>query len=250
MPRQPTPRPRTVPARPDRDALGAPYYQGHGVTIHHADALDALPALANSSADLVVTDPPYVLGALSAGNLTSKTGTWADMMNNATWFATWLRHAARVLGDAGALWMFLSWRTSPAVLRALHDAALPATSMLVWDKQWIGPGGPVGLRPSYEMVLLSARPTFRIRDRAVPDIWRHRSGPRKPNGHPAEKPVALVRRLIDVCQLPARSVVLDPFLGSGTTAVAARDAGMRCVGIEADERWCEIAARRVEQAQR
>jgi site-specific DNA-methyltransferase (adenine-specific) len=225
-----------------------PYYQARGVTIYHGDALDVLPTLHDDSVGLVVTDPPYVLSALSAGNLSSKTGTWADMMNNATWFTTWLRHAARVLRDDGALWTFLSWRTSPAMLRAAHDAAIPATSMLVWDKEWFGPGGPVGLRPSYEMVMLSARPLFRIPNRGLPDVWRHKTGSRKPHGHPAEKPLPLVRRLIEVCQLPRGSTVLDPFLGSGTTAVAALEAGMRCIGIEADERWCELAASRIDEA--
>lgn len=66
-----------------------------------------------------------------------------------------------------------------------------------------------------------------------------------PDGHPAQKPVGLVRRILAVAQVDG--IVLDPFVGSGTTAVAAKALGLRAIGIEAEERYCEIAARRLAQ---
>src|SRR5690606_39612471 len=128
-----------------------PYYADDSVTIYCADALEALPTIAAGSVHAVVTDPPYVIGAVSAGNMTSKSGGWADMMNSALWFATWYRQADRVLKHTGSLWTFANWRTVPVVMRAAIDAGLPVTSLLVWDKEWIGPGGTQGLRPSYEV---------------------------------------------------------------------------------------------------
>ena len=79
-------------------------------------------------------------------------------------------------------------------------------------------------------------------------MWRHKVGSYKPNGHPAEKPVGLVERIIDCSALPSGSLVVDPFAGSGTTAIAARSRGMRCVAIEAEEKWCELIATRLSQA--
>ena len=111
----------------------------------------------------------------------------------------------------------------------------------------IGPGGPQGLRPSYELVALMARPGFTIPDRGVPDIWRHKAGSHKPNGHPAEKPVGLVERILRTAAVPAGELVLDPFMGSGTTVLAARALGLRAIGIEAEERWCELTTRRLGQ---
>jgi site-specific DNA-methyltransferase (adenine-specific) len=70
-------------------------------------------------------------------------------------------------------------------------------------------------------------------------------GSYKESGHPAEKPEKLVRRIITTSSVDG--IVLDPFLGSGTTAVAAKNAGLRCIGIEAEERYCEIAAKRLGQ---
>lgn len=223
-----------------------PYYDDGTVTIYHGDALEVLPQIRTSTIAAVVTDPPYVIGAVSAGTMASKSGGWADMMNSALWFSAWYREVARVLRtDDGCFWTFLNWRTLPVVMRAALDAGLPITSMLVWDKEWIGPGGSQGLRPSYELVALLAQPGFAIPDRGVPDIWRCQVGSYKASGHPAEKPEPLVRRIIETSAV--EGTVLDPFLGSGTTAVAAKNAGVRCVGIEAEERYCEIAARRCSQ---
>jgi len=223
-----------------------PYYQDDAVTIYHGDALEILPTIRTSTIAAVVTDPPYVIGSVSAGNMASKSGGWADMMNSSLWFSTWYREVKRVLRTSdGCFWTFLNWRTIPVVMRAALDAGLPITSMLVWDKEWIGPGGSQGLRPSYEMVALLSHPDFAIPDRGVADIWRCQVGSYKENGHPAEKPERLIRRIIQTSAVDG--VVLDPFLGSGTTAVAAKNAGVLCIGIEAEERYCEIAAKRCAQ---
>jgi DNA modification methylase len=223
-----------------------PYYQDDAVTIYHGDALEILPHLGTSTVAACITDPPYVIGAVSAGTMASKSGGWADMMNSALWFTVWYREVSRVLRTAdGCFWTFLNWRTIPVVMRAALDAGLPVTSMLVWDKEWIGPGGPQGLRPSYELVALMAHPEFQIPDRGIPDIWRCQVGSYKASGHPAEKPEPLVRRIIESSAVDG--IVLDPFLGSGTTAVAAKNAGRHCIGIEAEERYCELAATRCAQ---
>lgn len=227
--------------------MSEPYYQDDTATIWHGDALDIMPTLPAGSVHAVVTDPPYVIGAVSAGNIGAKSGGWADYMNSALWFTAWYRQVDRLLKSAGSFWTFCNWRSLPVVMRAALDAGLPVTSLMVWDKEWIGPGGSIGLRPSYEMCALMAQPEFTVKDRAIPDVWRCKVGSYKPNGHPAEKPVPLVARILATCQIPPGGLVLDPFLGSGTTAIAAQALGLRFVGIEAEERWCELAATRLSQ---
>lgn len=222
-----------------------PYYEADGITIYHGDCLDVLPTLRSSSVAAVVTDPPYVIGAVSAGNMASKSGGWGDIMNSALWFTAWYREVDRVLHSTGCFWTFLNWRTMPVVMRAASDARLPITSMAVWDKEWIGPGGEQGLRPAYEMFALLAQPEFAIPDRGVNDVWREKWASHKPHGHPAEKPEKLVRRILTVSA--TEGLVVDPFMGSGTTAEAAHALGLPFVGIEAEESWCEIAANRLAQ---
>ena len=224
-----------------------PYYADDYVTLYHGDAIEVLPTITAASVRAVVTDPPYVIGAVSAGNMASKSGGWADMMNSAHWFTAWYRLVDRVLHSSGSFWTFANWRTLPVVMRAATDAGLPITSCMVWDKEWIGPGGSQGLRPAYEVCALMAQPDFAIPDRGTPDVWRHKVGSYKPHGHPAEKPEGLIRRILETCELPDGAVVLDPFSGSGTTAAAAKSLGLRCIAIEGEEQWCEVIARRVGQ---
>ena len=231
------------------DTVTEPYYDAEGVTLYHGDALDVLPTIdLHGCVDACVTDPPYLIGAASAGSISSKTGTWADAMNASLWFSTWYRLVDRALRHEGLFWSFLNWRTLPIVMRAAIDARLPITSVAVWDKEWIGPGGSQGLRPSYEMVALMAQSGAAITDRGVADVIRVKVGGYKPHGHPAEKPVAVVRRVLEISGLEPGALVLDPFIGSGTTAVACRELGLRCVGIDADEQWLETAVRRLDQA--
>ena len=146
------------------------YYSDGYVTLHHGDALDVLGGLSegiNQSGRFhaIITDPPYMIGSLSAGNIGTKTGTWADMMNGSLWFAAWYRLAWDMLRDDGCFWTFLNWRSVPVCMKAANDARFGFVSLAVWDKVWIGPGGSQGLRPSYEMVALAGKPGFAIPDR-------------------------------------------------------------------------------------
>ena len=102
------------------------------------------------------------------------------------------------------------------------------------------------MRPSYELVALFANADFAIVDRGLPDVQPFPVGSYKANGHPAEKPIALMDFLVK----HSPGSVLDCFMGSGTTGVAAVSAGRHFFGIEQDEKWFDIACKRIENAQR
>jgi len=221
-----------------------PYYQDAQVTIYHADSVEALASISESF-DLVIADPPYTTGIASFGEDTKASG-WGDIMNSSHFNASWLRECYRLLANKqGAAWVFNSWRSLPVLVRASYEIKWPIKSVLVWDKEWIGPGGHQGLRPSYELAALFVHKEFAIANRSLPDIWRHKWSSKKPHGHPAEKPVSLVAQMV---RESGGRYVLDPFCGSGTTLVAAKLSGAKAVGIEIEERWCEVAAARLQQA--
>ena len=220
-----------------------------GVTLHLGDCLEVLPTIEAGSVDAVVTDPPYMIGANSVGNSRSKNGTWADMENSAYWYAAWLDIARSRLKSTGFVAVFGNWRSIPTYTCAFSKIAWQIDSLIVWDKQWIGTSGPKQLRPTYEIVALAGMPDAKISDRSQTDIMRCKwmASNSGKTGHPAEKPTDLISRLIDLLSPPG-GTVLDPFIGSGTTAVAAINTGRNCIGIERDNGYFDIACRRVTEA--
>lgn len=224
-----------------------PYYADDYVTLYHGDAMECLDNITPGSIDHCVTDPPYILQAGSSSTKGSKTGGWADMMNASFWFTSWYRQVSTALRHTGSLWTFGNWRSLPVMQRAAIDANLPATSCLIWDKDWIGPAGPQALRSQHEICLVLAKEGFKLPDRSQGDVLRIKASSSKPTGHPAEKPERLLRRVIELTGVQPGGQILDPFTGSGTALAAAKSVGVKSIGIEAEERWCEVAASRLSQ---
>jgi len=191
----------------------------------------------------VVTDPPYGIGIQSTSAMKNKAGGWHDAMNNFVIYESYYRSWIELM-ETGLIWCFINWRTLPVLMRSVADLGYSHESILIWDKEWIGPGGPIGLRPSYEMVTLLAVGGARIKDRGVPDIYRCQWSSHKPTGHKAEKPADLLEHLVKMTE----GTVYDPFLGSGTTLIACERLKRKCRGIEIDpgyvavtlERWHEM----------
>ena len=211
--------------------------------LYLGDCMEVLPTL--PKVDAVITDPPYGINTKSDGS--GKLSPWGDLCNAAYWYSAWIGAARDRLLPSGCLWSCLNWRSLPTFQKASCDIGWPIESLMVWDKQWIGPGGNKGLRPSYELVALFAGQDFAIKNRGLPDVQQFRVGSHKPNGHPAEKPVSLMDFLVEHS---GGETIVDCFLGSGTTGVAAIRAGKKFVGIEQDAKWFDIACRRIEDAQR
>jgi len=216
------------------------------VTLHLGDCLEVMPTLITGSVKAVVTDPPYSINTKSDGQ--GKLSPWADRINAAFWYEEWIRILRGKMLNKGCLWSFMNWRSFATFQKVADDLNWPIESLLIWDKCWIGPGGPNGLRPSYEMVALWAGEGFSIGDRGIPDIKRVQWSSNKPTGHPAEKPLELVKWLIEISTKPG-DLIVDPFMGSGTTGVACVQTGRDFIGIDCDPFWFDYAERRIREAQ-
>ena len=213
------------------------------------DSIEVLASLPASHVDAVVTDPPYMVGAVSIGDEKSKAGSWVDLMNASFWYREWMGECWRVLKPGGYMVVFLNWRSVPMLLKACADKKIPASSLAVWDKEWIGPAGPSQLRGRYEMILFCGKEGARIDNRSQADVFRHKwmAGNMGQSGHPAQKPVPLLKELVELVTKPGE-LVMDPFTGSGTTGIAAIQAGRNFLGIEADEAYHEMARERLSGA--
>lgn len=209
--------------------------------LHQGDCLDIMKSFKTNSIDAIITDPPYGLNTKSASRGANKINPWADLVNSAFWYSAWMKESFRLIHN-GPFWCFLNWRSFVTFQKAILDAGESIESLLVWDKQWIGPGGPIGLRPSYELVLLARSGEWALKNRGLPDIWQSQWSSKKPTGHPAEKPVSLIKRMILESNC---DVILDPFMGSGTTGVACAELGRKFIGIEIDKDYYSMAEKRI-----
>lgn len=215
------------------------------------DCIEVMSKIPACSVDAVITDPPYMIGAISTGNSSAKAGGWADMENASWWYSEWLKLARQILKPEGFACVFGNWRSLPTLLYAFSRIKWQVDSLLIWDKEWIGPAGPRQLRPTYEVVLFAGMQDAKIDDRSAKDIYRCKwmAGNMKTTTHAAEKPVDLMRHLIRLVTDPG-DIVMDCFMGSGTTGEAAHLEGRRFIGIEREhEYFHEIALPRIKSKQ-
>lgn len=196
-----------------------PYYEQDGITIYHADCMDVLPFV---TADVVLTDPPY--GVLSESGLAATRRSGGNKDNGVM---TW-----DIAPCADALALILGIGKAHAIWGGCHLALPPTLGYLVWDKKIDGLNfGEV----EYCWTDLKFAPrVFRLRAVGI-------DGGKQ---HPTQKPVALMRWCL---QFLPDGTVLDPYAGSGTTLVAAKRHGRCAIGIEINEAYCEIAAKRLAQ---
>lgn len=226
--------------------------------IDNCDCLDGLAAIPDKSVDLIVTDPPYFLSMGHAGSNTNLRNLGSEMLNSnrafndlaicTPFYKQLFAEYRRVLKDDGSFYFFTDWR-GYAYYFPLLNAELPVRNMIVWDKK-SGPGSFYSF--AHELIIFG---TYKGKTKSGvgTNIWRmaaFNSGARSTNGekvHPTQKPVEILMKMIEDSSEPA-DVVLDTFMGSGTTAVACVKTGRNFIGFELDDRYHAIAMRRIADA--
>lgn len=234
-----------------------PYYEQDGIVIYHGDCLDLLPTLSGIGA--VVTDPPYSSGGQFRGDRTASTvtkyvnsdtlayrpefgGDNRDQRSYLAWCMMWM-NAARIASVPGApIVCFTDWRQLPTTTDAIQCGGWTWRNIATWWKPGIrmqrgrfsssaeylvyGTNGPAGEGVASPQNVIQC-------------------GHEEEKVHIAEKPSTVMTWCMGV--VPAGAVVLDPFMGSGSTLRAAKDLGLQAIGIEVEERYCEVAAKRLQQ---
>lgn len=205
------------------------YYQDGQVTLYHGDCLEIDAWL---TADTLITDPPYGMAFESSWIPGNRRPIAND--NDAT-----------VRDEALAL-----WGDKPACLFGTWRVARPKSTrqVLIWDKRGAGPGMgdlSTAFGTSHEEIYLIGHwPKTAARRGSVIATESSPSGLTTRIGHPTPKPVGLMEVL--VATSPG-DVVADPFSGSGATLLAARNLGRPAIGVEIEERYCELIAKRLDQ---
>lgn len=231
-------------------------------TLYQGDAIEVLDSLSPGDVDSVITDPPYCSGSVSEASRSAAKGQGlrSETVARMGWFVGdnmgtaglvfLLRsvafHALRVINPEGSVVMFCDWRMVPNLAPGIESAGLRYQNMVVWDKEVLGMGQ--GFRAQHEIILHFTAGSPKYHNLSTSNVIRCRRVTADDRQHQTQKPVDLMRQLVEVVTKPA-GVVLDPFMGSGSTGVAALHAGRSFIGIERDPEHFETACRRIAESQ-
>lgn len=236
-----------------------PYYEVGGITIYHGDALFVMPELADI--DVIIADPPYSSGGqyrsdrmastvakyVNSDTLRlrpSFTGDNRDQRAFFAWSTFWLSCSLSACREGAHALVFSDWRQVPTMSDALQAGGWVWRGLATWWKPGIRMQRG-GFSASSEYILWGTAGLWdRGNGQAPQNVIRC-----KPAGqdkrHIAEKPIELLNVLVKFAR--EDEVVLDPFMGAGSTLIAAKNLGRKAIGIEIEERYCEIAAERLSQ---
>lgn len=224
------------------------------------DAVEVMRQMPDSCVELVVTSPPYNLkNSTGNGMKDGRGGKWANaaLQNGYSnhhdsmpheeyvrWQRECLSEMFRVIDDSGAIFYNHKWRVQNGLLQDRQDivSGFPVRQIIIWRRKGGINFNPGYFLPTYEVIYLIAKPQFRLAPKAnaYGDVWEFTQ--EMNNSHPAPFPVALIERIVSST---TATKVLDPFVGSGTTAVASKKLGRQYIGIDISKDYCELAQNRV-----
>jgi len=230
--------------------------------IHCDDCVAVMNDLPKESISVIVTSPPYnIKNSTGNGMKDGRGGKWANaaLINGyedhgdnmphdeyVAWQRKCLEGMMRVLRPDGAIFYNHKWRVQNGLLQDRADivAGFPVRQIIIWKRK-----GGINFNagyflPTYEVIYLIAKPDFKLAPKANAqgDIWEIPQA--RDNRHPAPFPIELAQRCIDAT---IDGVVLDPFMGSGTTAIAAEVLGREWIGIEISKKYCKMAEKRLKE---
>lgn len=230
-------------------------------TLYLGDALEIMETL--ETVDAIITDPPYCSGSVGEAQRTASKGQGlrSESIRRLGWFvgdnmstaglASLLRsigvRGLHILNPEGSMLVFCDWRMVPSLAPTIESAGLRFQNMIVWDKGHMGLGQ--GFRAQHEIILHYTAGSPKYHDKGTANILKSSRVHFTEREHQTQKPVDLMESLIRVAA-PPDGVVLDPFMGSGSTGCAATETGRRFVGIERCPEHFETACKRIEEAQR
>jgi len=230
--------------------------------IYHGDCIEIMNKINAESVKVIVTSPPYnIRNSTGNGLKDGRGGKWKNAALQAGYdnhedtmahedYVDWQRNCLtammRVLRPDGAIFYNHKWRVQGGLLQDRHDIVsdFPVRQIIIWQRN-----GGINFNkgyflPTYEVIYLIVKPDFKLAQKAnaIGDVWKI---PQEINNeHPAPFPVELASRCIDSVD---DGIVLDPFMGSGTTAVAAEIANRKWIGIDISKKYCDMTENRIKK---
>jgi site-specific DNA-methyltransferase (adenine-specific) len=244
-------------------------------TVFNEDMLTGIKKIADNSLDLIVADPPYCLGK-DYGNNSDK----LESKDYLKWSGQWIDLVIPKLKETGSFYIFLTWQFSPEIFSHIKTK-MTMINEIIWDRRVPSMGGSTrkfsSVHDNIGFFAKTKKYYFNIDDIRIPydeetkkartrsifvgkkwlemgynpkDLWSvsriHAIAPERQD-HPTQKPLEIVERIIKA-SCPEQGTVLDPFMGSGTTAVACIKLDRNYIGFEINKDYCNIIEQRTKEA--
>lgn len=214
--------------------------------IHCMDCLAGMRDIPSGSVDLVLTDPPYGISYQSAWR-SDKEERFDVIDGDGSPFIWFLYDAFRVLKDGGSLICFCRWDVQEDFAKAIRWAGFNLRSQIIWDREVHGLGDlKAQFAPQHDVVWFATKGKFEFKNGRPKSVVRVMRVSAEKLLHPTEKPVALMRYFVDKLTQQG-DIVLDPFMGSGATAVACKQSQRSFYGFEISEEYARIGNDRLKQ---
>lgn len=233
--------------------------------IINGDTVDVMKKIPTGTIDLVVTSPPYNLkNSTGNGMKDGRGGKWANatLVNGYStyddcmpyeqyikWQRSCLEEMMRLINDKGAIFYNHKWRVQGGMLQDRREIieGFPVRQIIIWKRAGGINFNPGYFLPTYEVIYMIAKKDFKLAPKAnaCGDIWEIPQEMKNP--HPAPFPVALIDRIISSTNA---EVILDPFMGSGTTAISAINNNRKYIGIEISPEYVDMAKDRINRMNR
>lgn len=245
----------------------APYYQDEVATLYGCDMLTVLEGLPPGSVDAIITDPPYSSGGRTAGERQRSTkekylsteskqtykdrlvdfaGDERDQRSYLRWMNLWMSDVVPALSDGGFVMLFTDWRQLPLVSDAVQVAGITWRGIVPWYKS-NARRQPGKFANSCEYVVWGTKgPAPHLDIPGQPGLLQEPNVFYKNRVHVSQKPLGIMRQLVKATR--PGGTVLDPFMGSGTTGVAALSEGRHFIGCEIVSEYQAVAEERIRQA--
>jgi len=224
------------------------------------NTVEIMKKIPDGSVDLIVTSPPYNLkNSTGNGMKDGRGGKWSNaaLINGYShyddnmphekyveWQRECLSEMLRIIPENGAIFYNHKWRVQAGLLQDRQDivSGFPVRQIIIWRRKGGINFNPGYFLPTYEVIYLIAKPSFKLAPKAnaYGDVWEF--GQENKNKHPAPFPVDLIERIISST---SSKIILDPFMGSGTTALVAKKLNRKFIGIDISPEYCRMAEKRL-----
>lgn len=211
------------------------------------DCLERMKEIPDGSVDMILTDPPYGMDFQSNRRVVKDKFNKIENDKNVEWLPPFVEESYRVMSDNTSIYCFCSWHNIDIFKREI-EKLFKIKNIIVWVKNNHGSGDLKGAyAPKHEFVIYAHKGRSLFREKRTPDVMEFAKIHSSKLQHPTEKNIEMLKVFIKN-NSDEEQTILDPFMGSGSTGVAAKNLNRNFIGIEMDEGYFNIAQDRIENA--